>query len=366
MDGFRFDAVLYFYFNDHEKNAKVLRRITDYCKSKNPKFYTVGEAWTGATNIRKYYKGALDSLFNFPFANNSGSLLNTVQGKDGTLFAKRVQNWNNSLKLVSETDAIDAPFISNHDMSRSSSYFRTLGQRKIAASLYLMMPGNPFIYYGEEIGLKGNTTDGTKKDPTARMAIKWSATEDGSNMTAPPNADLRVKQDDIGGVYEQLKDEDSLLTHYRLLLKLRNQNPQIARGTVTAKDFGKSTVAAYTCVYDGTAVLVVHNLSLEEASFDLKSLGLSDFTELRGYVIAKNAEGENETDSAPVIGAVSSEPADTTAEEKDPEVTLSGGQLVLPGKATAVLRSTEHYDDVVIRPDSITTSPEDDVVQPME
>ena len=366
VDGFRFDAVLYFYFNDHEKNAKVLRRITDYCKSKNPKFYTVGEAWTGATNIRKYYKGALDSLFNFPFANNSGSLLNTVQGKDGTLFAKRVQNWNNSLKLVSETDAIDAPFISNHDMSRSSSYFRTLGQRKIAASLYLMMPGNPFIYYGEEIGLKGNTTDGTKKDPTARMAIKWSATEDGSNMTAPPNADLRVKQDDIGGVYEQLKDEDSLLTHYRLLLKLRNQNPQIARGTVTAKDFGKSTVAAYTCVYDGTAVLVVHNLSLEEASFDLKSLGLSDFTELRGYVIAKNAEGENETDSAPVIGAVSSEPTDTTAEEKDPEVTLSGGQLVLPGRATAVLRSTEHYDDVVIRPDSITTSPEDDVVQPME
>ena len=148
-----------------------------------------------------------------------------------------------------------------------------------------------------------------------------------------------------------------------MLLKLRNQNPQIARGTVTARDFGKDSICAYTCIYDGTAVMVIHNLDLEETSVDLSALGFSDFTELRGKKKKKNAEDEKETNSAPVFGASSEE--ETQEEEKDPEATLENGQLTIPGRTTVVLRSTEHYDDVVINPDSITTSPEDEQVQGM-
>ena len=108
--------------------------------------------------------------------------------------------------------------------------------------------------------------------------------------------------------------------------------------------------------------MVIHNLDLEEASFDLKALGYSDFTEMRGYIVAKNAEGEKETNSAPVFGASSQE---ETEEEKEAEATLESGKLTIPGRTTVVLRSTEHYDDVVINPDSITTSPEDEQVQGM-
>ena len=364
VDGFRFDAVLWFYANDTDRNTAVLRRIEEYCKSKNPNFYTIGEAWTGTPTVKEYFRSGFDSFFNFTYANNAGLIAKTVKGKDGAAFAKRLQSWNNTLKLVSATDAIDAPFLSNHDMGRSSGYYTTLGQKKMAASLYQMMPGNTFIYYGEEIGLKGNTTDGAKKDPTARMPIKWSASEDGSKMTYPPNTDLTVNQESIDGVYEQLRDEKSLLNHYRLLLKLKNQNPQIARGTVTACDFGKDSIAAYTCVYNGTAVMVIHNLSLDEASFDLNALGYTDFTELRGYLVAKAAEGETETDGAPVLGAASSEaPAET--EEKEAVVTLEGCKLTIPGRTTVVLRSTEHYADVVVDPNAITTSDEDNEVQAM-
>ena len=361
VDGFRFDAVLYFYFNDTEKNNDVLNKIVRHCKSKNPNFYTVGEAWASALTVKQYYDSGIDSLFNFSFANSGGYIAQTVRTNRGSDYAKKIQNWNNSLKQVSATDAIDAPFVSNHDMGRSSGYFTTLSQRKMAASLYQMMPGNTFIYYGEEIGLKGNTSDSAKKDPTARMPIKWSAAEDGSKMTYPPNTDLSVNQNEIDGVEEQLKDENSLLTHYRLLLKLKNQNPQIARGVVTACDFGESAVCAYTCIYDGVAVMVIHNLSLKENSFDLNSLGYADFTELRGYVVSKAAEGETETDSAPVFGVSSEET--TEDEEKEQVVTLEGGKLTIPGRTTVVLRSTEHYDDVVIDPDSITV--EDDKVQAM-
>lgn len=362
VDGFRFDAVLWFYANDTARNNQVMRRIQEYCKSKNPDFYTVGEAWAAAPTVKDYYNSGFDSFFNFTFANTNGHIAKTVKTQQGSEFAKKLQNWNNQLKLVSATDAIDAPFISNHDMYRCSSYFQTLSQRKIAASLYQMMPGNTFIYYGEEIGLKGTSTDNSKKDPTARMPIKWSATEDGSKLTYPPGTDLSVNQDDIDGVAEQFRDENSLLNHYRLLLKLKNQNPQIARGTVTACDFGNDAVCAYTCVYDGVAVMVIHNLGLDEDTFDLNALGYSDFTELRGYLVAKAAEGEKETNSAPVFGASSEEEDE---DEKDLEVTLKGGKLFIPGRTTVVLRSDKHYDDVVIDAGSISVSEEDNTVEGM-
>lgn len=366
VDGFRFDAVLYFYMNDTERNTKVLNRISNYCKSKNPNFYTVGEAWTASTTVRKYFNSGFDSFFNFSFANSTGHISSVVKSKDGVGFANKVQSWNNQLKLVSATDAIDAPFLSNHDMSRSSGYFTTEGQRKMAASLYLLMPGNTFIYYGEEIGLKGSTKYSTKKDPTARMAMKWS-NEETQKMTSPPGADLTVNQDAIDGVAEQFKDEDSMLNHYRLLLKLKNQNPQIARGTVTAVDFGIKSVAAYTCVYDGTAVMVLHNLSLEDADIDIGGTQYADFTELRGYVLSKNAEDDQETDGIPVFGQTSSEEStESGAEEKVIEATLADGKLHIPGRTSVVLRSTQHYDDVVINPDSIVTSHEDEKIQTMD
>ena len=365
VDGFRFDAVLYFYFNDTDLNTQVLKRICDYCKSKKTDFYTVGEAWTANTTVRKYFNSGFDSFFDFSFANSTGYISSTVKSKDGAGFAKKLQNWNNQLKLVSASDAIDAPFLSNHDMSRSSAYFATEGQRKMAASLYLLMPGNTFIYYGEEIGLKGSTKDSSKKDPTARTAIKWSALDDGSKMILPDGADSTLSQDSIDGVEEQLKDEDSLLTHYRLLLKLKNQNPQIARGTVTAVDFGKQSVCSYTCIHNGTAVMVLHNLSLEDTDIDLSATNYSDFTELRGYVVSKNGPDDKETDGIPVFGQTSSEDTAQGA-EKEAVATLEGGKLHLPGRTTVVLRSTEHYDDVVINPDSITTSPEDEKIQTMD
>lgn len=362
VDGFRFDAVLYFYYNDTEKSTETLGKIIDYCKSKNPEFYTIGEAWTSSLVIKQYYNSGIDSLFNFPYANTNGYIPSAVKKQKGDSFAKKLQNWNNSLKLVSATDAIDAPFISNHDMYRSSSYFQTLSQRKMAASLYQMMPGNTYIYYGEEIGLKGTSSESSKKDPTARMPIKWSDQDDGSSMTYPPNTDLSVNQDDIDGVAEQWKDENSLLNHYRLLLKLKNQNPQIARGTVTACDFGAEEICAYTCTYDGVSVMVIHNLGLEENTFDLNSLGYSDFTEFRGYVVSKAKDGESETDSAPVFGASS---AEETTEVKEQIASLTDGKLVIPSRTTVVLRSTKHYDDIVIDPSSITVSEEDSKVQAM-
>ena len=65
-------------------------------------------------------------------------------------------------------------------------------------------------------------------------------------------------------------------------------------------------------------------------------------------------------------GLVGASAEETAAEEKEAVATLENGKLHLPGRTTVVLRSTKHYDDVVINPDSITTSPGDEKVQTMD
>ena len=72
---------------------------------------------------------------------------------------------------------------------------------KAAALLYLLMPGVPTVYYGEELGMSGSGSD--------------AATQ----CKAPAAADQAQRLTD--GVAEQDSDPDSLLNWYRQLIALR-------------------------------------------------------------------------------------------------------------------------------------------------
>lgn len=75
-------------------------------------------------------------------------------------------------------------FLSNHDMKRSATAFSgDLVKMKTAASLYMMMPGNSFIYYGEELGLLSG-----ENDASYRIPIPWSYDGDKSSTVTelPP------------------------------------------------------------------------------------------------------------------------------------------------------------------------------------
>ena len=60
---------------------------------------------------------------------------------------------------------VNAPFYTNHDMDRGAEYF--VGddgtKAKIAEALNLLMTGNAFIYYGEELGMKGAGRDENRR-----------------------------------------------------------------------------------------------------------------------------------------------------------------------------------------------------------
>lgn len=53
-------------------------------------------------------------------------------------------------------DGMMVCFLSNHDMDRSAGYLMLANHfPQMAANLYLLCSGSPFLYYGEEIGMKG-------------------------------------------------------------------------------------------------------------------------------------------------------------------------------------------------------------------
>jgi alpha-amylase len=257
VDGFRLDAVTSFYTGDQLKNIEFLKWFNTSVKSYKPDTYLVGEAWSDSGIIADYYKSGIDSFFNFPLAQATGLLVSTINSRTGNDFAKELYNWN---QLIAKNNpaAKDAPFISNHDNGRSAGYLmRNLQKEKMAASLYLLAPGNPFIYYGEELGMTGSGIDENK-----RLPMFWSQTDKKGTTFPPPNYTQTVEG--IKGADEQVKDSESLLNHYRKILSIKAEFPGIARGKIGYFDTAITGVAQYSVTYKGKQIYLIHNLTAQQ------------------------------------------------------------------------------------------------------
>jgi alpha-amylase len=273
VSGFRLDAPMHYYEQNAAKNAEFLTWLEETCDKYNPDTYLVGEVWSDGGVILEHYKG-IDSLFNFPFAQAQGVLVSSLRSGRGFNLAKRIEAWQRSVREANP-DAADAVFLTNHDIARSAGMLnRDLPLMKMAAAVYLLMPGSSFIYYGEEIGMTGSG-----KDENKRLPMLFSAFDDRGRPDPPEGADQTQSLEK--GVDEQLADDGSLLRFYMDVLSLKKASPEIARGTVSALDMGDSRICAYSSEWEGRTVYVLHNLGGDEvilefgdaSSFDSLSAG---------------------------------------------------------------------------------------------
>jgi alpha-amylase len=259
VDGFRLDAVLHYYENNTAKNVVFLNWFHGIAREINKDVYIVSEAWSDQLTIANYYKSTIDSFFNFPFSGDQGTIKKAVSSQNGYTLSKQIFAWQIVLSQRNP-NAIDAPFLSNHDNDRSIGYFPDINTSKLAASIYLLMPGNPYIYYGEEIGMTGKGKDENKRQP-----LVWSV-NDKTGIPSPVSGTEQT-QNLTAGIDEQLKDPDSLLSHYKNILKVKSENPEIARGKLTVVDTKIKEICFYSALYNGSTVYIVHNLS--DKSFDI-------------------------------------------------------------------------------------------------
>ncbi len=301
VDGFRLDATTFYYTGDDSRNIEFMTWLNDTVKSQNKDAYIVGEAWVNSATYHKYYESGIDSFFDFDFATSEGIIASVVRGSSPAVrYSDAMKDAEEAIAGAS-SDAVNAPFYTNHDMARSSGYYTGSGSEnkvKLAEGLNLLMGGNAFVYYGEELGMKGSGKDENKRAP-----MYWTADSKADGMCRGPKAMDYVKMK-YPALDEQKEDPLSIYNYVKSAVRLRNTYPVIARGrTSTVSDLSDKDICAFTrsvgedeasvfadkaisapgsgFEFGPTSLLVVINTSAEEKSVDIsKSAEAADFKNL--------------------------------------------------------------------------------------
>lgn len=224
-DGFRLDVA-------DELPDEFIEAFHKKLKEVKPTAMLIGEVWEDASNKisygirRRYFSNSeLDSVMNYPFKE---AILSFVTGKiSGYGFADRimtiVENYPRPVLdcLMNLLSSHDTPRIitalsgKGEGMSKTEKakfklsdeeLDRALLLVKAAALLQFTLPGNPCIYYGDEIGMEGF------EDPLNRCFFQWE------------------------------KQNLSLQSFYKKLAILKNENNAIKRGEIIFQQTGNNFI----------------------------------------------------------------------------------------------------------------------------
>ncbi len=119
----------------------------------------------------------------------------------------------------------------NHDCKRNSFNLDDR-ERKLLYAFLLTMPGAPFLYYGDEIGLRYRwlpTKEGGYHRTGTRTPMQWDSTENlGFSSAAADSLYLPVDPNPGNTTVEaQEANPDSMLNHIRRVLAVRRETPDL-------------------------------------------------------------------------------------------------------------------------------------------
>ena len=259
VDGFRLDGAKHLIENGEaqENTTQTRQWLQEFYKTykgNDPDAFTVAEIWSPTSIVARYVKDQdeVDVAFEFDL---SEAILNSVQGGYRNQVSDQMDRVERAYPPLQY-----ATFIANHDMDRAMSQLeQNEGKAKAAASLQLTLPGVPFIYYGEEIGMTG-----VKPDENIRRPMQWDSesTKVGFSDGRPWRA---VSPDyQTRSVALQEDNPDSLLNHYRRLIQLRNEHEALRVGDWLEVLTGNGRVYAALRHSDNETILVLINLSSKE------------------------------------------------------------------------------------------------------
>jgi glycosidase len=253
VDGFRLDAVPYLVeegtaVSNTPGTHAVLREFSAAVRRTAPGAFTVGEVWDSIGAVMPYYPDQLDSYFTFEL---SDALLDAVRTGTAT---KLLASYARMQRAMPGTRW--SPFLRNHDQTRTLTALG--GDRaaaRQAAELLLTLPGLPFVYYGEEIGMTGD-----KPDPRLRTPMQWTPGRAAGFTTAAAWEPLQPDTATANVAVEE-RDSASLLAHYRKLIHLRANNAALGGGDFVPLQASDPAVAAFLRRDGAHVVLVVANLA---------------------------------------------------------------------------------------------------------
>lgn len=234
VDGFRLDHMM----DDLDSKGLLTNLFTDFWKPAfdklraiNPRLAFIAEQWDWQYGEDYLSRADTSAVFAFP-------IHDAIRRFDRAALASAIER----TAAITPAGKAQMLFAENHDVSRiASDPGITPEKLRTAAALVFLLRGTPILYYGQEIGMRGQLDAGYPTDESGipvREAFKWSASDD-----APGQAiwyrrpgerfwDQRYARDHDGiSVEEEDGREDSLLTRYRALAALRRGNPVLVTGS---------------------------------------------------------------------------------------------------------------------------------------
>lgn len=261
VDGFRLDAARHIFPDDRpEDNHAWWQEFRAEMEKVKPDVYLVGEVWDSTEKVAPYLTG-LHALFNFDM---SYAITKAAAKGEADSLVEKHKAIRDFYSGVTE-QFIDATFLTNHDQNRIMSELEANPEKaKMAAALLLTLPGSPYIYYGEEIGMTGK-----KPDEHIREPFLWE-----------PNGEDELRATWIEPTYStgknvqplslQKNDSTSVYHHYKNLIGLRNSSPSLTFGSLEEAETKVPQVVAFRRENEEEKLLVLHNLSGETKNIRLK------------------------------------------------------------------------------------------------
>ena len=239
--------------------------------------------WRSATGYTKL-------ILPEPYGKHATNYFNTAGKGEVREF---VDYYTRTLKTVGKIGYM-APQTSNHDVQRPNILTRnTIDQLKVAITFFLTLKSIPFIYYGDEIGMKYNP-DAPEKEGSrevfssgfvnersgSRTPMQWTNGRNAGFSTCAPE-DLFLPVDTDGGlltVETQEKDPSSMLNYVRKVLALRQESP--AMSNTGDWEYVSDPDRPYPMVYkrfSGDELYVIAlNPSGKKVKADFATLGRTD------------------------------------------------------------------------------------------
>jgi alpha-amylase len=292
VSGFRFDAVKYYDYGNTSYNVSYLTDIRDsaynYAKNTyNKELYFVGECWDDDNVVNEYYKSSFDSFFRFSSSYSSSgnaAFVGLVKGVNKANRFGSIIEENERIIKENNPNAYSSYFITNHDIDRPTNSLYD-EYASMAASLLSLMPGTPYIYYGEEISLKGTrtTSPDDQSDVKRRLPMIWSKDNKIGECDFPEKnrQDLNNYEQVELGVDDQLKTNYSLVNHYKKAINIRNKYSFIKDSVfknltkLVSNDYDHVLIYSLTSKDGNDKITVIHNFEKYNIEIDVSSLGTS-------------------------------------------------------------------------------------------
>lgn len=280
-DGFRVDMAGSLVKNDEDKkeNIRLWQGIRSFMRQEFPEAVLVSE-W-GKPEIS--LEAGFDMDFFLHFGNTGYMDLFRgphpfFGGSPESDIMPFVETYKKNQEILEGKGMMCMPS-GNHDMARISYQ---LGEKQLmlAYGFLYAFPGAPFLYYGDEIGMRYLpdliSVEGAYERTGSRTPMQWEPGINGGFSSASPGK-LYIRMDpdpDRPNVKEQMEREDSLYSMVRRLIALRKEYP--ALGNVGKVNFTYARKGVYPLVFERSGewengetredVVIVLNPSAEKVS----------------------------------------------------------------------------------------------------